>query len=56
MESNKYDLLEWVADMLYKNRFSDEFCEHCMFLRDGKCVDCHNKQKLIKELIKKYNL
>jgi hypothetical protein len=57
MELNKYDLAEWVADLFYENRFNDDFCKHCMFLiDDDDCVDCHNKQKVMNELIKKYNL
>lgn len=53
IQENKYDLVEWVADMICKYHV---LCKHCMFLRDDKCVDCHNKNKVIKELIKKYNL
>jgi hypothetical protein len=57
MELNKYDLILWVADLFYRNRFSDEFCKHCMFLRDdNQCIDCHNKQKVVNALLKKYNL
>ena len=56
MELNKYDLAEWVAEIFYENRFNNEFCGHCMFRNDLQCIDCHNKNKVIKELIKKYNL
>ena len=55
MELNKYDLAEWVAELI-SSTSDDEICDYCMFLRDDKCVDCHNKNKVIKELIKKYNL
>lgn len=54
MELNKYDLILWVADMIIKS--GDEFCEYCMFKNDLQCPDCHNKQKLVNELLKKYNL
>jgi len=56
MELNKYDLILWVADLFYRNRFNDEFCKHCMFRNDLQCIDCHNRQKVVNELLKKYNL
>ena len=54
MELNKYDLAEWVADMIINS--DNEFCNHCMFISDLQCPACWDKQKVIKELIKKYNL
>lgn len=51
MELNKYDLVEWVADILVK-----ECPLSCMFGRNCKFPECNNKEKIIKELIKKYNL
>jgi hypothetical protein len=52
MELNKYDLVEWVADMICKYHV---LCRHCMF----KChnyPECYNRENLINELLKKYNL
>lgn len=56
MKLNKYDLAEWIAELI-SSTSNDEICEHCMFGCDNVlCVDCHNKQKVMNELIKKYNL
>lgn len=55
MELNKYDLAEWVAELI-SSTSDDEICEDCMFKCGNVCVDCHNKQKVMNELIKKYNL
>lgn len=50
MELNKYDLVEWVADIINKGRVR---CANCIF--EYKCNDyfvCTNKELLIKELLK----
>jgi hypothetical protein len=63
MELNKYDLVEWVADMILRHDYI--ICQHCIFecnknkkkLKDFNMPVCYyNKNRLIKELIKKYNL
>jgi hypothetical protein len=54
MELNKYDLAEWVAELISTS--DSTICDHCMFKCENVCAECHNKNKLIKELIKKYNL
>lgn len=57
MELNKYDLVLWVADLIFEHFYDYEFCNCCcLFHNDKKCPECHNKQKLINELLKKYNL
>ena len=57
MELNKYDLVLWVADLIIDNFYKYEFCNlYCPFHNDQKCPECHNRQKLVNALLKKYNL
>lgn len=57
MELNKYDLVLWVADLIIDHFYDYEFCNRCcLFHDDPKCPECHNKQKLVNALLKKYNL
>jgi hypothetical protein len=55
MELNKYDLAEWVAELI-SSTSDDEICEHCMFECGDVCADCHKKQLLMERIVKKYNL
>lgn len=55
MKLNKYDLAEWVAELI-SSTSDDEICKYCMFECDDVCANCHNKQKVMNELIRKYNL
>ena len=52
MEMNKYDLVEWVAEIIATSGL--EICDKCMF--KNECFICSDKETLIKELLKKYNL
>lgn len=54
MELNKYDLVEWVVELIIRSDY--HLCKHCMFLCHDHCPNCWEKDLLIKELIKKYNL
>jgi hypothetical protein len=54
MQLNKYDLILWVADMIIRS--DNSFCKHCMFYSDLHCPNCWDRQKLVNELLKKYNL
>jgi hypothetical protein len=63
MELNKYDLAECVAELISTS--DSTICDHCMFecnknkkkLKYFNMPVCYyNKNRLIKELIKKYNL
>ena len=57
MEFNKYDLVLWVADLIFDNFYKYEFCNlYCPFHNDQKCPECHNRQKIVNALLKKYNL
>ena len=57
MELNKYDLILWVADIIWNHQV---LCNQCMFYnecgRKNKDCICYNKTKLVNELLKKYNL
>lgn len=55
MELNKYDLAEWVAELI-SSTSDDEICEHCMLECDDICGNCYNKQLLMEKIVKKYNL
>lgn len=57
MEKNKYDLVEWVADMIINSGLKMceyDMCKHCMF--KNECSICNDKETLIEKLLKKYNL
>ncbi len=57
MQLNKYDLLEWVADLIFDHFYDYEFCNRCcLFHDDQKCPKCHSRQELVNALLKKYNL
>lgn len=56
VQQNKYDLVDWVADIISKHML----CRYCLF----KCEcehhyespKCWEKHSLVEEIIKKYNL
>jgi hypothetical protein len=53
VQLNKYDLVEWVVDIIGNYHI---LCRYCLFKCENESPKCWKKSLLKEEIIKKYNL